>query len=110
MKFEECMMCKEESPRDEMYVTGWDCEVGRVTEAGWSCNKCMNAHKPIMDLYREYIDVLGRCYMPDHPRFPEEGAKGIEVCKEWQESFWVFLKDVVKLNPAIEENNKTIRR
>jgi len=62
-----------------------------------------NDNRAIMDFYRKYIDILGRCYMPDHPRFPEEGAKGIEVCKEWQKSFWTFFGDLVETYPEVKK-------
>jgi hypothetical protein len=36
------------------------------------------------DTYTVWLDMNNRCYDPQHPEFPNEGAKGAEVCKEWK--------------------------
>ena len=99
MEAEKCMKCKEVSLQNEMFVTAWDCEVGRLTPVRWSCSECMYRYEPTIDFYREYLDILGRCYVHEHPRFPDEGAKGIEVCRRWQNSFWKFFEDTLKIHP-----------
>lgn len=38
--------------------------------------------------------MIQRCTNPHVERYPRYGGRGIRVCKEWQESFEVFLKDV----------------
>jgi hypothetical protein len=37
-----------------------------------------------MGTYKAYLDMNEKCYNPQHPEFPNEGAKGVEVCKEWR--------------------------
>jgi len=43
--------------------------------------------------YAAWVDMWRRCTDPTHPRYAEEGGKGIRVCKQW-ESFPQFLKDI----------------
>lgn len=43
--------------------------------------------------YAAWEDMWDRCTDPHHPSYPEEGGKGITVCKQW-ESFARFLNDV----------------
>ena len=45
-------------------------------------------------LYAEWLDIKGRCYDPNHPRYPEEGANGIKMCDEWLNDFEAFAKYV----------------
>ena len=45
-----------------------------------------------------YVDMHRRCYDPTHPRYPNEGARGIRVCERWNannfEGFRNFLEDM----------------
>jgi hypothetical protein len=41
-----------------------------------------------------YIDMLARCYVPAHPEYINEGARGIRVCDRWLVGFHNFLEDV----------------
>lgn len=41
--------------------------------------------------YHAWSDAQARCHTKHHPSYPSYGAKGIRMCKEWQESFKVFL-------------------
>jgi len=41
-----------------------------------------------------YIDMLARCYVPAHPEFINEGARGIRVCDRWLVGFRNFLEDM----------------
>jgi hypothetical protein len=46
---------------------------------------------------KEYIAchaVYERCYNLNNPRYNCYGARGIEVCQEWQESFESFINDM----------------
>lgn len=38
--------------------------------------------------------LKGRCINPKNPRYKDYGGRGIIVCKEWIESFEVFLQDM----------------
>src|SRR5437763_294572 len=46
------------------------------------------------DAMAAYIDMLGRCYMPAHPAYADEGARGIRVCDRWLAGFHNFMGDV----------------
>jgi hypothetical protein len=37
-------------------------------------------------LYQVYQDMMLRCYDPDHPAYKYYGARGIQVCSDWQVS------------------------
>ena len=43
--------------------------------------------------YREWADMIGRCYMPGHPDYPREGAVGVRVCRRWLK-FENFMADM----------------
>lgn len=43
-------------------------------------------------LYRSWIGMRNRCYYKKHNRFQYYGGKGIQVCKEWKDSFITFYK------------------
>jgi hypothetical protein len=38
--------------------------------------------------------MVKRCTNPNSKSYKDYGAKGIVVCKEWLESFEIFLKDM----------------
>jgi hypothetical protein len=42
-------------------------------------------------LYGIYYGIHQRCYNPNNDRYQYYGAKGISVCKEWEESFQNFF-------------------
>lgn len=44
--------------------------------------------------YKAWNTMKHRCYNPRDISFHNYGGRGIEVCKEWRESFEVFLRDV----------------
>ena len=44
--------------------------------------------------YSNWKSMIYRCYRPDASHFYLYGGRGIEVCKQWQDDFWQFLKDV----------------
>ena len=52
-----------------------------------------------------YRNMLSRCYNPKSTGYNNYGARGIEVCKEWKNSFWEFLKDM-----GPRPDNKTLDR
>ncbi len=43
-------------------------------------------------LYKTYYAMLARFYNPKHPSFPDYGARGIAVCKEWLDDKTSFFK------------------
>lgn len=48
------------------------------------------------ELYGKWASMKNRCSNPNHSGYPWYGAKGVTVCKRWQEDFWAFVEDVGK--------------
>lgn len=46
--------------------------------------------------YFAWINVRNRCNRPDNNAFARYGGKGISVCREWQDSFETFFRDMGK--------------
>lgn len=46
--------------------------------------------------YRAWESIKKRCMNKNNKDYPNYGGRGICVCKEWQESFECFLKDMGK--------------
>jgi hypothetical protein len=44
--------------------------------------------------YRAYHNMLSRCLNPKHPRYRQYGARGVQICQRWLESFQNFLADM----------------
>lgn len=44
--------------------------------------------------YRSWAMMLQRCFNPNFPGFAYYGARGITVCKAWQDSYITFLQDM----------------
>lgn len=44
--------------------------------------------------YRIWEGMKRRCLNPNMTGYSDYGGKGITVCKEWQESYEIFLKDM----------------
>jgi hypothetical protein len=51
--------------------------------------------------FAAWKEMWARTTDPSHPKYPEEGAKGICVCVQW-ESFGRFLKD---MGPSPDDAN-----
>jgi len=49
-------------------------------------------------LYKIWIELLLRCYHKQNPEYKNIGAKGIELNKEWVNSFEQYCKDI-KITP-----------
>ena len=41
-------------------------------------------------LYQVWVGMLNRCYDPNRREYPHYGGRGIQVCKEWRESYLSF--------------------
>ena len=44
--------------------------------------------------YGCWTGMKGRCYNPNNSRYKSYGGAGVTVCKDWRESFALFLADV----------------
>jgi hypothetical protein len=55
---------------------------------------------PPSRIYRIWVSMLGRCYLPKHIHYHRYGGRGITVCPEWRESFIAFLND---MGPTYQE-------
>lgn len=56
------------------------------------CKSCSHKTHGLSNsnLYQRYMNMLNRCYNPKSNHYQAYGAKGVTVCKEWQESFESF--------------------
>ena len=43
--------------------------------------------------FKEWLGMIGRCYVPGVPGYNEEGGKGVRVCKGWLR-FENFIRDI----------------
>ena len=43
--------------------------------------------------YQAWEDMMAKCYDPTHPKFKEEGGRGIQVCQRWHK-YENFLEDM----------------
>lgn len=44
--------------------------------------------------YSVWSGMISRCENPNHSNYPGYGGRGIGICKQWRESFPVFLADM----------------
>lgn len=84
----------------------WECkcDCGNITRVRTSNLKrgqvkscgCLQRHgNPVHNqcytrVYRIYAKMLRRCFVPDDPRYPDYGGRGITMCDEWKNSFVAF--------------------
>lgn len=53
--------------------------------------------------YIAWVQMIQRCYNPNHPSYHNYGARGITVCDRWRFSFENYLADVGK-RPSIKHS------
>lgn len=56
-------------------------------------NKCLNP------LYGTWSGIKSRCHNPNDESYKSYGARGIEMCERWRNSFEAFLADIKELGP-----------
>lgn len=44
--------------------------------------------------YGRWVSMISRCSDPKNANYKNYGGRGITVCKEWRDNFWVFVKDI----------------
>ena len=59
-----------------------------------SCGECKSHGYYNTSEYWIYTTMLNRCYNKNNHKYYRYGARGIEVCDSWKESFLNFLKDM----------------
>lgn len=63
-----------------------------------SCKKLSQTEKraAISDhpLRARWHGMIARCHNPENHNYPNYGARGIEVCQRWRDSFETYVKDV----------------
>jgi len=76
-----CMICKKDY---EGNLHSWYYDGKKI------CTHKNTSHK----LYGRYYRMLERCYNKNAHNYKYYGARGIEVCDRWRESFDNFLEDM----------------
>jgi hypothetical protein len=56
--------------------------------------------KEHLPLYRTWVEMRRRCRDPNNRSWPHYGGRGIQVCEEWQNDFFAFLR-YVGIRPEI---------
>src|SRR4051812_7666791 len=51
--------------------------------------------------YQTWLDMKSRCYNPACRTFKYYGARGIEVCERWRDSYTTFLADMGRRPPGL---------
>ncbi len=79
----------------EKDVTSSNLLGGRTNSCGCFRSECVidanTVHgKRCTRLYRIWLGMKARCYIPSSTDYRYYGARGIEVCPEWRESFSTF--------------------
>ena len=59
-----------------------------------SRNSNWRGGKTVHPLYQRYLDMVGRCRRPSHPRFKDYGGRGVTVCQRWLDDFWNYAEDM----------------
>lgn len=80
----------------EVYIGMTYLKLGRKKSCGCIPNgrkKEPNAYRR-HPLYRTWVSMRSRCNNPKVNNYHNYGGRGIKVCKEWQESFVTFIKDM----------------
>lgn len=59
-----------------------------------STNSNWRGGKTSHPLYASYHDMIARCTRPTHRVYARYGGRGITVCDQWRQDFWVFVADM----------------
>lgn len=54
------------------------------------------------ELYRVWCSMRGRCDDPSQDSYCYYGARGVDVCRRWRESFWSFVDDMGPRPPGYQ--------
>lgn len=91
----------------QMWLCKCDCgTIREVTHTSLVCGKSLSCgcyHKDIISkmltthgmsdsrIYSIYYNIKRRCNNPNDKRYKDYGGRGIKICKEWDDSFLLFL-------------------
>jgi len=92
------------------YVRSGNLQSGAVKSCGRKCplHKRFSTHKMTHTrLYQEWTGIKSRCVYSGSNKYKYYGARGISMCKEWEESFSTFAKWAMENGYA---DNLTIER
>lgn len=76
----------------------------------------INSSTETYETYGSWANMNYRCHNPDHPWYPDYGARGIFVCDRWRDDYDAFYQDMgprpegmtlerIDLNGNYEPNN-----
>jgi len=74
----------------EKFVLWYNLRDGRSKR----CAKCASGDGPLTPERIAHRDMHCRCYRSKHPEYPNYGARGITVCKQWRNNFPMFIADM----------------
>lgn len=57
-------------------------------------NEQPKAQRPRAPEFTAWLNMRRRCHDPKHPKYPDYGGRGIEVCDRWRFSYRSFLADM----------------
>lgn len=83
-----------------LLVLGESLRTGHTTSCGCRSGKWKHGHCKTVGgsndspTYMTWVAMKNRCNRPTHTAFERYGAKGVDVCSEWLESFETFLADM----------------
>jgi hypothetical protein len=66
-------------------------------------------NSPASPEYIAWCGMKARCHNPKNPKYPEYGARGIEVCDGWRSDFSQFFRDMgTRPGPAFSLERKDV--
>jgi len=77
------------------------CGVRSHASRNGSTNSNWRGGKTKHPLYDTYLDMIGRCYRPNHHAYARYGGRGITVAQSWRDDFWNFVGDVGERPPGM---------
>lgn len=67
----------------------------------WKTESVVTHGKSGTAIHYVWSAMRERCNNPNNPGYPNYGGRGIKVCKEWDESFEAFYKDMGEPPPGL---------
>ena len=82
---------------NEKVVSGENLMSGHTKSCGCLLREAITSHGMSHDkLYKRWSSMKARCNNPNNPAYKNYGGRGIQVCKEWEESFDSFYRDMIE--------------